>query len=120
MGYGGSRKTSDQSVGGTGRDAEPPGEQVPQDGRKDAAKDHPQVDLQRVGHLGNRIRDVEVEYPVSEKIETAGPDHGLQGSKYFGGNYGGNGAGRIMKTVDHAEDDGQGYNNKKQSHRDVL
>jgi hypothetical protein len=50
------------------------------------------------------------------EVEHGCPDHGLAGGKHFGGYHGGNGVGRIVKSIDEIKDQGQGNDGYQQRH----
>jgi hypothetical protein len=102
-------------MGRAGRNTEPPGNQVPDDGSNNACQNHMECDEFCIDPFGNSITNTEFlenifGHEEGGKVENCCPNNCLKGRKYFGGNNGGNGIGRIVETIDIIEYEGQ-YNN---------
>src|SRR6185369_12583307 len=104
----------DESMGGTGRQPEPPGDQIPHDRPDQSAKNDIRRDDLQVDHpAADRLRYAGSEYERRDEIEECGPDHSLTGSQNTRSNNGRHRIGSIVKPVDVVENecdqDDRGY-----------
>lgn len=121
MSQSGADKPADQGMRGTGRDAKPPGEQVPGDGADQSGENHLQRNEFLVHRSGNGVPDLEFPDDVfrneeGDEIEHGGPQNRLEGCQHLSGNNGGNGVCRIMKSIDKIENEREDDDDYQEGH----
>ncbi len=77
-GDGGAGVTSDDGVGGTGGKAEPPGDEIPDDGSQDAREDDVEGDDVAIDKaFADGAGDLGAECEGGDEVEEGGPGNGL-------------------------------------------
>ena len=90
-------------VRGTGRQAEPPRQQAPDDGRDQRAAQHRHGGHLRVHQAGSDGGGDGGAEKGADQIGHRREHHGLARREHFGGDDGGDGIGRVVKAVDVGE-----------------
>src|SRR5882757_2565610 len=108
-------------MGGTGRNAEPPGEKVPANGGYQPGKDDLQVDKAGIDGAGDRIADLKFANDItgdkkSGKIENCRPKHCLERCQHLCRNDGRYGVGCVMEPVDIIEHQSKDDNYYQKAH----
>ncbi|MNC57627.1 hypothetical protein D3C75_1073050 [compost metagenome] len=109
---------ADQRMGGGRRNTEVPGNQVPGNRRYQRCGNdlHAVIDVKRVGNAAAYIFGDTIKQNRADKVEDSRHQNGRSRRKGFGGNSSSDRVGRIMKTVDEVEQQGQGNNNNDECH----
>ena len=101
-------------MGGTGRQAENQGDEIPRDSAKKAGEYHFFIDHLDVDQaLGNRFRDGGAKPERGNEIKEGGPENRAERCEYARGDDGGDGIGGVVPAVREFERESDKYNDEE-------